>query len=651
MSPTSPAVGGPALLSSLFTLLGIPSGYIDTMDFNGSATRLPPLAGPDRVGVRHFTIQHDMGFRFWPPSECTNVNTSLPQLRERYGEDGDSFINETCSGVRHIPVSVFYPTCESLQEPQNKTDLVFTQSLLETITAQVFGSDTSMHNMVSQAFPNASVCPDKYSMVLLSPPVGGQRQAYTQLASDIASHHHVVVTVDHIFQSGAIEMDNGNLLFNLAGDLVKPREANNGRVVDLMAVALHFNESSNLDPLLWGPGTEIDLLNTYVFGHGQGGQAARLMIANNFLSGGGTLDSLIRLPAPYNESNIMYKPRHKKPTSQPKPLPGAGEESGDRLGDNAGELENGWLDRIKNMARGLGKTMMDSLSTLMCRVLGNCENKVQKRGVTPAYYDHERWDHHYDYSCDDICLLNCRLECKPDVPHGFFPDDFGQSSGKTFPDDGDWDEDWKEYHDTIGDYEGFPGRNPYRQHEKSCYDDDYCSYKCCYKDDHHEDDYDWEDEYKGHRHHYNEDQEDHYYGDDDEYPCHRHHYDEDQEDDWAQQDERRVPDRWWDEDDSPSSRPDGTVTPPGSDQGTKHRSEKPIHRPDEDRFRDDDQDESKHEDDEFKDEESNPKDDEGDSEGDEDDSKGDEDDSQNDEDDASHDEDGSQDDEDTDDEL
>lgn len=106
MSPTSPAVGGPALLSGVSSLLGIPSGFIDTMDFNGHATRLPPLTGPDRVGVQHFTIQHDLGFRFWPPPECSNTNASMPQLRERYGEDGVSFINETCSGVRHIPVSV-----------------------------------------------------------------------------------------------------------------------------------------------------------------------------------------------------------------------------------------------------------------------------------------------------------------------------------------------------------------------------------------------------------------------------------------------------------------------------------------------------------------------------------------------------------------
>lgn len=77
-----------------------------------------------------------------------------------------------------------------------------------------------------------------------------------------------------------------------------------------------------------------------------------------------------------------------------------------------------------------------------------------------------------------------------------------------------------EYRDTIGDYEGFPGRDPYREHEASCYDDDYCNNKCCTKGYHHEYDYDQ------HSH------EDHEYDGDQEY-------------------EGRVPDYSWDEKDAP----------------------------------------------------------------------------------------------------
>lgn len=87
-----------------------------------------------------------------------------------------------------------------------------------------------------------------------------------------------------------------------------------------------------------------------------------------------------------------------------------------------------------------------------------------------------------------------------------------------------------DYQNHIGDYKGFPGRNPYRHHEDSCYDDYYCYKKCCFDKDHDEDDHNGVDGHGGHR---------------------EHHWDP--EDGWDRQDEGRVPDRWGEEDNAPSS--------------------------------------------------------------------------------------------------
>lgn len=106
MSPVSPVLASPASLSGVSSLLDLPFESVNITDFNGNSTQLPRLTGPGKVGVHQLTIEHDLGFRFNPPAECINANTSIPQLRERYGEDGMSFYNETCSGLRHIPVSV-----------------------------------------------------------------------------------------------------------------------------------------------------------------------------------------------------------------------------------------------------------------------------------------------------------------------------------------------------------------------------------------------------------------------------------------------------------------------------------------------------------------------------------------------------------------
>lgn len=92
-----------------------------------------------------------------------------------------------------------------------------------------------------------------------------------------------------------------------------------------------------------------------------------------------------------------------------------------------------------------------------------------------------------------------------------------------------------EYRDTIGDYKGFPGRDPYREHEASCYDNDYCDNKCCTKGSHDEYDYDQ----------------------------HKH---EDQDYDGERQYEGRVPDYFWDEKDAPLLQSYSLVSSPDLDE-------------------------------------------------------------------------------------
>lgn len=102
-----------------------------------------------------------------------------------------------------------------------------------------------------------------------------------------------------------------------------------------------------------------------------------------------------------------------------------------------------------------------------------------------------------------------------------------------------------EYRDTIGDYKGFPGRNPYREHEASCYDDDYCNNKCCTKDLHHEYEYD-------------------------------HHSHEEQNYDGERQYEGRVPEYFWDEKDAPLLQLYNLVTSSDLDEDAKVPSGKEL---------------------------------------------------------------------------
>lgn len=106
-----------------------------------------------------------------------------------------------------------------------------------------------------------------------------------------------------------------------------------------------------------------------------------------------------------------------------------------------------------------------------------------------------------------------------------------------------------EYRDIIGDYKGFPGRNPHREHEESCYDDDYCNNKCCTKGPHHEYEYDQ----------------------------HRH---EDQDYDGDRYYEGRVPDYFQDEEDVPLLQSYSLATSPGLSAGSAGLSGKMLSSPD-----------------------------------------------------------------------
>lgn len=127
-----------------------------------------------------------------------------------------------------------------------------------------------------------------------------------------------------------------------------------------------------------------------------------------------------------------------------------------------------------------------------------------------------------------------------------------------------------EYENSIGDYKGFPGRNPYRHQEKSCYDDDYCAYRCCFNQYNHEYDDDWEDEHGKHRHYHEDQQNDNDW--EDEHDRHRNRNRHHHEDHKERQDREPVPGQWQDEDEAPSFRHHGVENSPGSDEGAEGAS-------------------------------------------------------------------------------
>ncbi|CAN8105110.1 unnamed protein product [Discula destructiva] len=355
MSPVLSTVPAPVPFNgSLPALIGLPIVVpFDTVDFNGPQITLPAPSTNQLVGVRYLTITHE--HHPGPPDLCSNM--TLPLLREEYGEDEVSYFDYLCSGIRYVQASMFYPACVYHRPNIPHTAKIWKPSLLEIITEKIYGDSGFFHNIETQVLVNASTCgrDDPYPLTLLTPPVGGQRQAYTQLAVEmLASNNQIVVTVDHSYQSGAVELDNHEILYNLVGLLIKTLEAEYDRVADLLAVARHFYNKANLFETPAGTSIMIDLNNTFVLGHGQGGMVAQMLVGSNVFSGGGSLDGLIPMPAPYTEKNVLFHNR----TSSSKSASKAKQSPEPRLQPTSDHM----LECLKNAVRRLRETMMGSFN-------------------------------------------------------------------------------------------------------------------------------------------------------------------------------------------------------------------------------------------------------------------------------------------------
>lgn len=295
--------------------------------------------------------------------------------------------------------------------------------------------------------------------------------------------------------------------------MIAKREAVNTYIADMMVVLQQLSTTGSvLEELFRSNDAQIDLEAICAYGLGTGATAARLMFGNNMISCGGALEGLRWIPAPYTEDDIFYKPYVNQTNESEEDEEDDGLE--DKLKDEGIEVSGDMLDRLKRMAAGLRKTLMDSLSTMLCRVIGTCgtqvQVQVQKRGQPDWDWDYYKkslsrypyghaWDGDYkkspyydDYhkcdgcsyeDCGDDRYDECDCDCDHEYDCKYNHDDHYRYGGrdsryppkayppnralpnngdpyttpnKLVPDTGDWEQDWKNYKNFIGDLPGRP---------------------------------------------------------------------------------------------------------------------------------------------------------------------------------------------------
>ena len=121
---------------------------------------------------------------------------------------------------------------------------------------------------------------DGWPVLLYDPGLGGQRQEETAAVEDLASHGYVVATIDHVHDSGVVELEDGSVATSAVPDPtlavttkeVQSRVADIGFVLDELAALDRGGDPDHEHrPLPHGLRGAFDLDHVGMFGHSDGG--------------------------------------------------------------------------------------------------------------------------------------------------------------------------------------------------------------------------------------------------------------------------------------------------------------------------------------------------------------------------------------------
>ncbi|KUI72006.1 Platelet-activating factor acetylhydrolase [Cytospora mali] len=486
-SPLLPGIA--SLIEAVLDISGAPNGST-TINFTDSNVNiLPSLRGTSKVGVHTFSVLDH--------SRQSQIFCDVGEL-----ETSDAL----CNQPREIRVSMFYPACPPEEDGKNwslSKDVqyfapVFEPSLVANISQQLLGNATAMHNVMSHAVKNAPVCKGEYTMVMFTPAVGGQRQAYTQAASDLASLGYVAVTMDHLYLSGLVELSDGTVQAGMINETTNVLRAVDlqRRDIEFLGKALTHRAQLNQLPI-WTKQAGV-APKVCVFGHGLGGTIAYNIASKGQVACGGYLD-LLTLPYPLNMNKgdgiMVYNNAMGIDESLDDLLrqifpPNEGEVITDlspAVAENVTELDNQPLDKalpdphsISSIVKALKEGILKTIQGLMHRISRHAtgshdsvveNNAVRKRNVggndccdgkEPCHQDgcDKGWNYHHRHRpcneghCDDEFdgCDDCEGFCDddddryhhhggppPDQPNQTQPDDHGDREGGRVdhPDHGD----------------------------------------------------------------------------------------------------------------------------------------------------------------------------------------------------------------------
>jgi hypothetical protein len=319
---------------------------------------------------------------------------------------------------------------------------VFTPSVLGNIsrspTSVAAHRSTGLHNLMSQAVAFAPACKGQYPLTIFAPDVGGQRQAYTQVASELASKGYLVLTVDSPYLSGVVEhQSDDDVTFGLVGKVIGEDDAFviQSHDLDLVRSQATWIEESLQHLPFWNRDITLQP-GQCMFGHGSAGQIAQLMVQDHTVKCGGPLEGILTLPAPFNPDPTAPEPPAKEPSS---PVPPSSP-----YGKRPTKILSATLEILKTIVEKVQGGISGILEPAICKLGGTCETRkrsdpvsIQARNAVddPWYYPkgpcgkYPCYDYDYSYRDD-----------KDEYGPGYYNDKWDHDCEDHYEDDYDYND-------------------------------------------------------------------------------------------------------------------------------------------------------------------------------------------------------------------
>jgi dienelactone hydrolase len=212
--------------------------------------------------------------------------------------------------ARELMVTMFYPTNVNHGTTIPYETAAESEGYIAGKHLESYLSPDALSEVATQSFLNAAPAgaPHSLPLIVLSPGYTAQRSSMTSLAEDLASHGYVVASIDHTYETYAIQFPDGRIATCATCAIDDDQDPFFAKLYQVHTADVSFvlNELTGKNPV-WSGSRLIDASRIGMSAHSAGGAAAlTAMLADPRIDAGVNMDGTTRDQLPETGLNRPF---------------------------------------------------------------------------------------------------------------------------------------------------------------------------------------------------------------------------------------------------------------------------------------------------------------------------------------------------------